>query len=216
MYYSASPQKKPDQHCVGAAKSRSIGGPYVPEPDAMFCDVDIGGAIDASGFTDSDGQRYVVYKVDGNSIGHGGSCGNMVEPIVSTPIMLQAVEGDGIIKKGIEIQVLDRDHGDGPLIEAPNIVRTEDGKYVLFFSSGCYMGSTYDISYAMADKVTGPYRKYGPLAITGTAGLYAPGGASMSVDGQHMLFHANQSAGNRPLYVAQVSIDTGSHVVSFH
>ncbi|KAJ7144806.1 hypothetical protein C8R43DRAFT_953885 [Mycena crocata] len=36
-----------------------------------------------------DGNLYVVYKIDGNSIGYGGSCGNSVKPIVSTPIMLQ-------------------------------------------------------------------------------------------------------------------------------
>lgn len=24
------------------------------------------------------GQRYIVYKIDGNSIGHGGACGNTV------------------------------------------------------------------------------------------------------------------------------------------
>lgn len=41
----------------------------------MICPLSQGGAIDASGYDDN-GQRYVVYKVDGNSIGHGGACGN--------------------------------------------------------------------------------------------------------------------------------------------
>lgn len=31
-----------------------------------------GGAIDPAGFVESDGSHYVVYKIDGNSIGHGG------------------------------------------------------------------------------------------------------------------------------------------------
>ena len=248
MYYAATYNTSRNQHCVGAAKAQTITGPYEPVEDTLFCDVEAGGAIDASGFIDADGSRYIVYKVDGNSVGHGkhssctsrtvgllafqtgvtvlrlvkgftdnaagGLCGNMVDPIVPTPIMLQAVEGDGITKKGQEIQLLDRDMNDGPLIEAPSLVRTKDGKYVLFFSSGCYMGQ-YDLTYAMSDSLTGPYTKYGPLARTGTDGLYAPGGASISVDGEHMVFHANVSAGVRPLYVATVNIDTDKKLVSF-
>lgn len=214
MYYAATYNASRNQHCVGAAKSANVTGPYTPLPDTLFCDIEAGGAIDAAGFTDADGSRYIVYKVDGNSVGHGGLCGNMVEPIVPTPIMLQAVEGDGITKKGDEIQLLDRNMNDGPLIEAPSLVRTKDGKYVLFFSSGCYMGQ-YDLTYAMADALTGPYTKYGPLARTGTDGLYAPGGASIGVDAEHILFHANVSAGVRPLFAATVEINTDDKVISF-
>lgn len=77
MYYSASTVQDTSKHCVGAAISKSVIGPYTPAGnDPLFCDLSIGGAIDAAGFRDDSGQRYVVYKVDGNSLGNGGACMN--------------------------------------------------------------------------------------------------------------------------------------------
>ena len=67
----------------------------------------------------------------------------------------------------------------------------------------------------MSDQLTGPYAKYGPFAVTGTEGLNSPGGASISVDAQHMVFHSNVSVGERPLHVATVNIDSDNHLVSF-
>ncbi|CRK23815.1 hypothetical protein BN1708_018068, partial [Verticillium longisporum] len=49
--------------------------------------------------------------------------------------MLQEVGPDGFTKIGNPVQILDRTEADGPLVEAPDIVRLEDGTYVLFFSS---------------------------------------------------------------------------------
>ena len=66
-----------------------------------------GGAIDASGFKDADGTRYMLYKVDGNSVGNGGSCGNTVEPIISTPIMIQRVDSDWTTLLDSPVQILD-------------------------------------------------------------------------------------------------------------
>lgn len=81
MYYSASTTQDASKHCVGAATSTNVLGPYTPVGDAaLFCDLSVGGAIDAAGFND-DGQRYVVYKVDGNSLGNGGACMNTGEKI---------------------------------------------------------------------------------------------------------------------------------------
>lgn len=71
----------------------------------------------------------------------------------------------------------------------------------------------YDIAYAVADKVTGPYVKAGPLAVTGTEGLRAPGGASVAADGEHMLFHADEEGSEkrkwkpRLMFSARVKID---------
>lgn len=237
MYYSARSAKSPTQHCIGIATAKSAWGPFVARPATAFpCDIPAGGAIDASGFRDADGSRYVLYKVDGNSVGHGGHCGNANNPVDPTPLMLQKVAGDGMALIGPPVQILDRSGTDGPLIEAPSLVRTGDGKYVLFFSSNCFLTPLYgkfpslynhlldakasyvnlcgsDISYAMADHVAGPYVKAGPLAVTGTDGLVAPGGASVDGEGKRMVFHAGQ--GTRKLYTAQISIDTHKRVVSF-
>lgn len=84
------------------------------------------------GFTKAKGTLFVVYKVDGNGIGHGGNCNNGIIPIVPTPIMLQELAADGTTPVGDPIQNLDRDDGDSPLVVAPNVI-TASCVYFLFF-----------------------------------------------------------------------------------
>lgn len=193
LYYSATSASDTTAHCVGVATSRTVRGPYTPRPEAFACHDAQGGAIDPAGYQHPDGSIYVVYKVDGNNRGHGGSCNNGVPPIQSTPIMLQKVAADGFTKIGSEVQILDRDNGDGPLIEAPSLISV-NGVFFLFFSSGCYAETTYDVSYATATSVTGPYTKArapnAPLLITGTDRLKAPGSVCFAKDGSKMVFAA--------------------------
>ena len=172
-----------------------------------------GGAIDPAGFWD-DGTLYVVYKIDGNNIGHGGNCGNSVDPIIPTPIMLQELAGDGITRVGDPIQILDRDDADGPLVEAPSLALV-DGTYVLFFSSNCYSSQYYDVSYATSTSgVKGPYTKAGypvaPLLVTGSdnGALYAPGGLDIDVDGTTVVWHADlgTTSDTRQMWSGKVSI----------
>jgi beta-xylosidase len=76
MYYSATTKQDTAKHCIGAAKASSVTGPYKPVSNqALICPLAQGGAIDAAAYNDN-GQRYIVWKVDGNSIGNGGACGN--------------------------------------------------------------------------------------------------------------------------------------------
>lgn len=72
MYYSAITTADPTgaTHCVGVATSSTVQGPYTGQADSLICPLSTGGAIDAAGYVDSDGSRYIVYKVDGNSIGN--------------------------------------------------------------------------------------------------------------------------------------------------
>ena len=154
----------------------------------------------------------MAWKVDGNSIGHGGNCGNSVAPIVPTPIMIQKMtaEGTAFAPGSSATKILDRSDADGPLVEAPSLVK-KDGTYVLFFSSNCYAGSFYDVSYATASSVLGPYTKSSkPLLQTGTpyAQLYSPGGLDITPDGAKAVFHAdfNKTASVRQMYTAAVKI----------
>ncbi|KAL1634634.1 hypothetical protein SLS58_010576 [Diplodia intermedia] len=207
LYYSAAKKDKP-RHCIGAAVGASAQGPYAPLSEPFACHDDQGGTIDPAGFKDvATGKRYVVYKIDGNNAGNGGLCGNTKAPQVPTPIMLQEVGPDGYTKVGEPKMILDRDAADGPLVEAPYLFRTEAGKYVLFFSSNCFATDLYDIGYAFADSVEGPYTKGGPFAVTGVAGLTAPGGATVAHDGKHMVFHAADQDGGRAMYTAEVSFE---------
>ncbi|KAL9058258.1 MAG: hypothetical protein Q9162_001857 [Coniocarpon cinnabarinum] len=208
MYYSAATKQDNRKHCVGAASSSTITGPYTPQPNALYCPLDRGGAIDASWFVDTGGQRYVLYKIDGNSIGHGGSCGNSVNPIVPTPILMQAVAGDGVTPQGDPVQLFDNaGASDDGIVEAPSLVKAPDGTYVLFFSSGCYRTPDYTVNYATSNAVFGPYtRAAAPLFKTGTDGLSAPGGMTIWNDAVHMVFHAGP-ADDRAMYTAQVTVN---------
>lgn len=200
LYYADNLISSPAHHCVGAARSTNVLGPYIPLDQPFACPdvLTQGGAIDPDGFLDtSTNQRYVVYKTDGNSIGHGGSCGNTVAPIVPTPLMLQEVGPDGITLVGNAVQVLDRDDYDGPLIEAPSLYRSVEGIYFLFFSSNCFTTPKYDVSYATATNIWGPYTKSGrPLLVTSDADLVGPGGFDIVKDGDLVVFHGHMTINN--------------------
>ena len=161
---------------------------------------------------DPDGNIFVVYKIDGNSIGHGGNCNNGVEPIVSTPIMIQPMERDGITPRGKAVKILDRGPADGPSVEAPSLARAPDGTYFLFFSSNCYAGPNYDISYATASNIMGPYTKSSaPLLVSGSGpnrNLFSPGGADVTPDGKTIIFHADKgtTADTRQMYIGHLSL----------
>ncbi|KAM0558578.1 hypothetical protein ACHAPJ_004773 [Fusarium lateritium] len=168
MYFSG--EHPEGRHCIGVARSKNSTGPYTMDPEPFNCPRDEGGAIDPAGFVDeSTNKRYVVYKVDGNSLNDGSP----------TPIRLQRVSSkDGSTPIGKPLTIMDRIASeDGPLVEAPNLVRTQDGKYLLFFSSHMYTDDAYDVKYAIADKIEGPYvRGPAPFLKTPALGLNGPGG----------------------------------------
>ncbi|PSR90814.1 glycosyl hydrolase family 43 protein [Coniella lustricola] len=220
MYYTGALQNNTAVHCLGVATSANITGPWATSDDYWHCDETMGGSIDSSGFVDADGSRYVVYKIDGNNLGNGGSCDNTVEPIQSTPLMLQKVEGDGITKVGDPVQILDRTDVDGPLVEAPNIVLSDAGRYILFYSSHCYTSTGYNVLYATADTITGPYtRSTQPFLETGMFNLTSPGGGTSTTSeyGTTMLFHGNcptaVGGSNRCLFVSSFT-EVGSNVLA--
>lgn len=230
MYYTAQ-LSDGSTNCIGVATASAPAGPYTPQNSApVACPSSQGGAIDPNGFQDSDGTNYLLYKVDGNSIGHGGNCNNGVAPIVPTPIMLQRMSADGTATDGsAPVQILDRDDADGPLVEAPSLVRVQDPSsaggwlYILFFSSNCYSGSQYDTSYAVSTNgVAGPYTKaqapVGPLLKTGSpyGQLYSPGGLSIASTGTQVVFHADEgtTADTRQMYTGNINVDVAGRSVS--
>ncbi|KAJ5527129.1 hypothetical protein N7513_011288 [Penicillium frequentans] len=212
MYFSAASSEDSSKHCVGAATSTTITGPYTPEDSVLACPLDQGGAIDADGFDDG-GTYYVVYKIDGNSLDGDGTTHG-------TPIMLQGLNSDAVTPNGDSTQLLDRDDADGPLIEAPSLANV-DGTYYLSFSSNMYDTTDYDVSYATASALTGPFTKVqapdAPLLVSGdpsnVGNLAGPGGADFSADGSKIVFHAFENGQNidngRAMYVADISVSGG-------
>lgn len=215
LYFSGELPEESGKHCVGVATSTNVLGPYDAQPEPWTCDLERGGAIDPAGYLDLEsGRRYVVYKVDGNHVGNGGDCGNGVEPLVGTPIMLQEVEEDGFTKVGDAREILDRTDEDGPLVEAPNVIRLDDGTYVLFFSSFCFDSEKYNVNYATSSELTGPYvRAEKPLLETGDFGLEGPGGATSTDDGGYLVFHGRCNNG-RCMYATRYRIIGDRAVVS--
>lgn len=209
LYYAAGLKADPTKHCVGSATADNVLGPYTAQPEPIGCPLVAGGAIDISGFTDTDGKRYVVYKVDGN-----GLCGNPNTGPQATPFLLQEMAEDGITTVGDPVDILDKGVGDGPLIEAPNLIKVK-GVYFVFFSSNCYNSGLYDISYATATSIKGPYVKANALLLPGNSwGLVNPGGAQATDDGKSLVFHADcLTNGARCMYYRDININ--GRVVTF-
>jgi beta-xylosidase len=123
-------------------------------------------------------------------------------------------------KVGDAIKIIDRDEADGPLVEAPSLVKY-NGIYYLTFSSNFYGGALYDTSFATASSVTGPYTKAqapdAPILTSDTPGLYGPGGADMWYgpnEGQGvMLFHGWNDTEENPrarwMYAGCITYDDG-------
>ncbi|MCJ1309370.1 hypothetical protein MMC25_003029 [Agyrium rufum] len=210
MYYSARTKNITRMHCIGAASSKTIAGPYKPLPTPIACPVSQGGAIDPEGFQDVDGKQYVLYKVDGNNLI------NRTSGPFPTPIMLQEVSAkDGITLIGDPVKLLDRGPQDGPLIEAPTLARVDHGDrngpiYFLFYSSNVFTTKFYDVSYATSlNGIKGPYVKtLVPLLVTGDhdGQLFGPGGLDVGPDGK-AVFHSakNQNALVRTMWTGQLT-----------
>ena len=182
--------------CIGFATSDEPDGPFVSnDPEPFICQTGEGGSIDPSMFLDDDGQRYVLWKNDGNCCGY------------EVWLYIQKVSDDGLTLQGEPRRLLTVDQRwEGILVEAPTLWK-QDGKYYLFYSANAYNDRRYAASYAVADEIFGPYVKSEePLLATDlAAGLIGPGGQDV-VTGPNgetwILFHGWAPDGYRRLYLA--------------
>jgi GH43 family beta-xylosidase len=181
IYYTAWSKTDDRQH-IGVGQSTNPAGPFTAIGATPFVDqANIGGAIDSSVFTESDGRRYLVWKNDGNAVGQ------------VTNVYIQQLSADGLSFVGSATPLLHNDQGwEGSLIEAPEILK-HNNRYYLFYSANGYGSSAYAIGYAVSDSLTGPYTK-APGPWVGTVGsVIGPGGESFTVgpDGNTwMLYHS--------------------------
>lgn len=213
MYFSALSAQDPTKHCIGAARSLTIQGPYTADARALVCPLSEGGAIDPAGFKDTVNgvtKRYLAYKVDGNSLGAGGPCGNTVGTLKATPLRLQQVGADGTTFIGSYTTMLNHNGvSDDGIVEAPSLAKGRYGLYFLFFSSGCFSTDHYTVSYATSNSITGAFTRVAqPILKTGSYGLNAPGGASVASDNKHIVFHAGPF-GARRLWTMEAELSGG-------
>ena len=196
--------------CIGVATSADPTGPFTSSrPEPFICQTDRGGSIDPSSFVDSDGQRYVLWKNDGNASGY------------QVWLYLQQVSPEGLTLEGEPQQLLTVDQRwEGNLVEAPTLWKQDD-KYYLFYSANAYNDRRYATGYAVADDIFGPYVKAEePLIATDlAAGLVGPGGQDI-VTGPHggtwILFHGWAPDGYRRLYLAPLDWQNGLPTLGIH
>jgi beta-xylosidase len=183
LYFTASDAASRYQ-CIGVAFADTPEGPFTSTADKpLVCPVDEGGAIDASVATDRDGQRYLVWKNDGNCCGY------------DTWIQAQPLSADGASLTGRPTRLIKQTQPwEGKLVEAPVIVRHGE-EFVLLYSADDYSNSSYATGAATAKSLLGPYTtsKAPLLSTAGSKGRYlGPGGEDLiSFKGRDwMLFHS--------------------------
>ena len=189
--------------CIGVATSEDPAGPFLSSnSEPLICQTDQGGSIDPSMFVNDDGQRYVLWKNDGNSSGY------------QVWLYIQEVSSDGLTRQGEPRRLLSVDERwEGNLVEAPTLWQ-QDGKYYLFYSANTYNDRRYATGYAVADNIFGPYTKAEePLIATDlAAGLVGPGGQDV-ITGPHggiwIIFHGWAPDGYRRLYLAPLDWQNG-------
>ncbi|KAI0204812.1 glycoside hydrolase family 43 protein [Astrocystis sublimbata] len=212
MYYTA--HKNGGSHCIGAATSGSALGPFTPQGQPLICNDAGGGVIDAAGYDDGV-DRWITWKVDGNSLGGATTCqgGSPSGGYTPTPIMIQRMARDALTLLDGPSQILDNEGAsNNGVVEAPALYKIGDGNYILFYSAHCYSSDDYDIEYAFSSTINGPYTNRGILLRSvDNKGIWGPGGLDIDPNGKNVVFHgrlnANDGGGAREMYSATLTIN---------
>ncbi|KAK5625360.1 hypothetical protein RRF57_001076 [Xylaria bambusicola] len=212
MYYTA--RKAGGNHCIGAATSASAIGPFTPQAAPLICNDAGGGVIDASGYDDGV-DRWIVWKVDGNSLGGATTCtgGPRGPNYTPTPIQIQRMARDALTLLDSPTTILDNEGAsNNGVVEAPALYKIANGNYVLFYSAHCYSSDDYDIEYAFSSTINGRYTNRGILLRSvDNKGIWGPGGLDLDPNGHTVLFHGrvnpNQGNAARVLYGADITIN---------
>ena len=195
MYYAAIPTKQvkgttKDKHCIGAAVSPDVTGPFKPQDKPLLCPPGGKGtgAIGPDAFVAPSGERYVVFKN-----------GSAFDPEHTSHVALQKVGDNGYDKEGDFQELVHSTQAGDNDTEGPAIVARPGGGFALLFVVGFYKSTDYRIEYATADNILGPYERQGVLLHTGTwcgVKITAPGGPDF-VNGnpRRIIFMADKDGG---------------------
>ncbi len=146
VYYVARNKTDNRLHIAVATAENPLGpwtdhGPMIGQPE---------GSIDAIIETDENGQRYMLWKNDGNSRG---------EP---TFIFAQKLSDDGLKLLGEMKPLIRNDQPwEGNLIEGPDVIKHGDYFYMFYAGAGCCgKNCSYGTGVARSKSLHGPYEKY--------------------------------------------------------
>ena len=165
---------------IGAATSATSTGPFTDIGAPLLHDSQMG-LIDATEYEAPSGQRYVLWKEDGNAVGK------------PTPIHIQLLAADGKSVTGAVSTLITNDQPwEGGVVEGPWLV-DHGGMYYLFYSGNSYANQTYALGVARATSPLGPYTKgAGPIVVT-NATWVGPGHGSLidtPAGDSYMVYHA--------------------------
>lgn len=156
--------------CIGVAVAGTPTGPFLDRnAEPLVCQRDLGGSIDPSVFTDTDGTRYLLWKNDGN-------CCNLATALWSAPLT-----ADGAALAAPPVRLLQADRAwEGGLIENPAMTHLADG-YHLLYSGNLWETERYATGHARCASPRGPCTKTSrdAPAFTGSGATVAPGGAEV-------------------------------------
>ncbi len=149
VYYAA--RKKDGPLCVAVATAARPQGPYTDHGPLVCQEV---GSIDPFPVTDELGERYLIWKEDGNS---------RSQP---TPIWAQRLSTDGTKLVGERRELFHNDQAwekhatlpYGNLVEGPAVIR-HNGWFYLFYSGNfcCARECNYMLGVARARQLLGPW-----------------------------------------------------------
>lgn len=164
---------------IGVASATSMLGPFTTTSGPLV--ENPVGIIDPNFFEDDNGIRYVLQKVDGNSVGR------------ATPITIRQMNADGLsYADGTGFVELIRNSlgWENGIVEAPWLIK-RNGKYYLFYSGNNY-NYRYRTGVARADNILGPYEKKGDPILVNNDAWVGPGhGSVVTAHGtDYFFFHA--------------------------
>lgn len=185
VYYTA--HKKDGPLCIAVASANKPDGKYTDHGPMVCQDV---GSIDAMTVTSENGERYLVWKEDGNSKN------------LPTPIWAQKLSADSTKLIGQAKEILRNDKTwEANLVEAPFIMKK--GKWFYMFYSGnacCGTGCNYALGVARSQKILGPWEKNPANPILASNDTWkCPGHGSIVKDkkgNDYLLYHAYNTKSN--------------------
>lgn len=179
VYYTA--RKIDGPLCVAVAMSKAPQGPYT-DHGPLVCQQN--GSIDAFATVDENGERYLIWKEDGNS---------QRQP---TPIWARRLSPDGLELIGEKSELIRNDMPwEGQVVEGPFILRRGGYFYMFYAGAGCCgLKCDYGVGVARSRKLLGPWEKYpqNPI-VTSNEKWKCPGHGSIVTDArgrQYFLFHS--------------------------
>jgi beta-xylosidase len=175
-YYTQNSKAK--HGAIGVSWTNDLAGKsfYPARSTAIVNGDHVGGVIDPSYFKDpSTGNQYLLYKIDGNSIG------------VDTRIRINQLSDDGRKVVGTPQTIKTGGNRLSNLVEGQDLIKY-GSYYYLFYSYGSFLDS-YQVRVARSKSVYGPYSG-DRIILKGSSVFKAPGhGKVLRVPGKWMYFY---------------------------